>query len=43
MPTLAQLEALGDWIIDRDHARAVEAEERETDDEQDAEDDVEDR
>lgn len=43
MPTLAQLETLGDWIIDRDHARVVEAEEREIDDEQDGEDDSEDR
>jgi len=43
MRTLAQLETLGDWIIDRDHARAVEAEEREIDDEQDGEDDSEDR
>jgi hypothetical protein len=43
MRTLAQLETLGDWIIDRDHARAAEAEERETDDERDTEDDAEDR
>lgn len=32
MRTLRQVEALGDWIIDRDLARATEAEESETTD-----------
>lgn len=39
MRTLRQVEALGDWIVDRDHARAVEAEERENDEESDGDDD----
>lgn len=43
MHTPRQVEALGDWIIDRDHAQAVEAEEREIDDESDADEDAEDR